>query len=85
MALTGIAVSSTCDAPANGAPVSAGGRALRLLISAAVLVVGVVAAQAGDDASCLDSPTRACVLTMAVNAIEPVLAQKKPVDTDRML
>jgi hypothetical protein len=55
------------------------------LISAAVLFVGVVAAQAADDASCLASPTRVCVLTMAVNAIEPVLAQKKPADTDRML
>ena len=58
---------------------------MRLLISAAVLLVGVVTAQAADDASCLASPTRACVLTMAVNAIEPVLAQKKPADTDRML
>jgi hypothetical protein len=55
------------------------------LISAAVLFVGVVAAQAADDASCLASPTRACVLTMAVNAIEPIVAQKKPADTDRML
>jgi hypothetical protein len=58
---------------------------LRLSISAAVLLGGVIAAQAADDASCLASPTRACVLTMAVNAIEPVLAQKKPADTDRML
>ena len=58
---------------------------MRLLISAAVLLVGVVTAQAADDASCLASPTRACVLTMAVNAIEPVLAQKKPADSDRML
>ena len=58
---------------------------MRLLISAAVLLVGVVTTQAADDASCLASPTRACVLTMAVNAIEPVLAQKKPADTDRML
>jgi hypothetical protein len=57
---------------------------LRLLISAAVLLVGVVAAQAADDASCLASPTRACVLTMAVNAIEPVVAQKTPADTDRL-
>jgi hypothetical protein len=58
---------------------------LRLSISAAVLLVGVVTAQAGDNASCLASPTCACVLTMAVNAIEPVVAQKTPADTDRML
>jgi hypothetical protein len=75
MALTWIAVSSTRDAPANGALVSAWG-ALRLLISAAVLLAGVVTAQPAEDASCLASPTRACVLTMAVNAIEPVVAQK---------
>jgi hypothetical protein len=60
-------------------------RALRLLISTAILIGGVVAGQAADDASCLTLPTRACVLTMAVNAIEPVLAQKKPADSDRML
>ena len=58
---------------------------MRLSISAAVLLGGVVAAQAADDASCVASPTRACVLTMAVNAIEPVVAQKQPADTDRML
>ena len=58
---------------------------MRLSIFAAVLLGGVVTAQAADDAGCLASPTRACVLTMAVNAIEPVLAQKQPADTDRML
>jgi hypothetical protein len=58
---------------------------LRLSISAAVLLGGAIAAQAGDDASCIASPTPACVLTMAVNAIEPVVAQKQPADTDRML
>jgi hypothetical protein len=58
---------------------------LRLSVSAAILLGGVVAAQAADEASCLASPTRACVLTMAVNAIAPVVAQKQPVDTDRML
>jgi hypothetical protein len=58
---------------------------LRLLISAAILLVGVAASQAADDLSCLASPTRACVLTMAVDAIEPVVAQKTPADTDRML
>jgi hypothetical protein len=58
---------------------------LRLSISAAILLGGLVAAQAADDAPCLASPSRACVLTMAVNAIEPVLAQKQPADTDRML
>ena len=58
---------------------------MRLSISAAILLGAVVAAQAGDDATCLASPTRACVLTMAVNAIKPVLAQKRPADTDRML
>jgi hypothetical protein len=58
---------------------------LRLSIFAAVLLGGVVTAQAADDAGCLASPTRACVLTMAVNAIEPVLAQKQPADTDRKL
>jgi hypothetical protein len=58
---------------------------VRLWISAAVLLGGVVAAQAADDASCLASPSRACVLTMAVNAIAPVVAQKTPADTDRML
>ncbi len=61
------------------------GRVLRFLISAAVLLVGVVTAQAADDATCLASPTRACVLTMAVTAIKPLVAQKKPADTDRML
>jgi hypothetical protein len=55
------------------------------LISAAVLLVGVVTAQAADDASCVAAPTRACVLTIAVNAIEPVVAQKTPADADRML
>jgi hypothetical protein len=54
------------------------------LILAGVLLFGVVTSQAADDASCLASPTRACVLTMAVNAIEPVVAQKTPADTDRM-
>ena len=58
---------------------------MRLLISAAILLVGVATSQAADDASCLASPTRACVLTMAVDAIEPVVAQKTPADTDRML
>jgi hypothetical protein len=58
---------------------------LRLSIFAAALLGGVVAAHAADDASCLAAPSRACVLTMAVNAIEPVLAQKKPADSDRML
>jgi hypothetical protein len=58
---------------------------LRLLISAAILLVGVATSQAADNASCLASPTRACVLTMAVDAIEPVVAQKTPADTDRML
>jgi hypothetical protein len=58
---------------------------LRLLISAALLVGGFAAAQAADDARCLASPTRACVLTMAVNAIEPMVAQHTPSDTDRML
>jgi hypothetical protein len=58
---------------------------LRLLISAAILLVGVAASQAADDVSCLASPTRACVLTMAVDAIEPVVVQKTPADTDRML
>lgn len=57
---------------------------MRLLISAAILLGGVGAAQA-DDASCLASPTRACVLTMAVNAIAPVVAQKSPADKDRIL
>jgi hypothetical protein len=61
------------------------GGALRLSIFAAALLGSVVAAQAADDASCLDAPARACVLTMAVNAIEPVVAQKQPADTDRML
>jgi hypothetical protein len=56
---------------------------LRLLISAAILLVGVATSQAADNA--LASPTRACVLTMAVDAIEPVVAQKTPADTDRML
>jgi hypothetical protein len=58
---------------------------VRLSISAAVLLGGGVAAQAADDASCLASPSRACVLTMAVKAIAPVVAQKTPADTDRML
>jgi len=57
---------------------------LRLSISTTVLLGGAIAAQAGDDASCIASPPRACVLTMAVNAIEPVVAQKQPADTDRM-
>jgi hypothetical protein len=48
---------------------------LRLLISAAILLVGVAASQAADDLSCLASPTRACVLTMAVDAIEPAVIQ----------
>jgi hypothetical protein len=61
------------------------GGALRLLISAGVLLFGVATSQAADDASCLASPTRACVLTIAVNAIEPVVAQKTPADADRML
>ena len=56
---------------------------MRLLISAAILLVGVATSQAADNA--LASPTRACVLTMAVDAIEPVVAQKTPADTDRML
>jgi hypothetical protein len=55
------------------------------LIFAGVLLFGVVTSQAADDASCLASPTRACVLTIAVNAIEPVVAQKTPADADRML
>jgi hypothetical protein len=52
---------------------------LRLSISTAILLGGIITAQAADDASCVASPTRACVLTMAVNAIEPLA------DTDRML
>jgi hypothetical protein len=51
---------------------------LRLSIFAAVLLGGVVAAQTADDTGCLASPTRACVLTMAVEAIAPVVAQKRP-------
>jgi hypothetical protein len=58
---------------------------LRLSISAAILALNVVASQAADDTDCLASTTRACVLTMAVKAIEPVVAQKQPADTDRML
>ena len=58
---------------------------MRLSIFAAALLGGIFAAQAADDASCLASPTRACVLTMAVSAIKPVLAQKQPADSDRML
>ena len=58
---------------------------MRLSISAAILLCGVVAAQAADDTSCIASPTQACVLTAAVNAIEPLVAQKTPADTDRML
>ena len=58
---------------------------MRLLISVAVLLFGVATSQAADDAGCLASPTRTCVLTMAVSAIQPLVAQPTPADTDRML
>jgi hypothetical protein len=58
---------------------------LRLSVSAVILALTVVAAHAADDAGCLASPNRACVLTMAVNAIGPLVAQPTPADTDRML
>ncbi len=58
---------------------------MRLSISAAILTLTVVASQAADDSGCLASPTRACVLTMAVEAIAPVVAQPRPTDTDRMM
>ncbi len=59
---------------------------MRLSISAAVLLLSIVAAQAADDNGvCLAAPTRACVLGLAVKAIEPVVAERKPADTDRMM
>jgi hypothetical protein len=58
---------------------------LRLSISAAIFALNVVASQAADDAGCLVSPNRTCVLKTAVNAIEPLVAQPTPADTDRML
>ena len=62
-----------------------GERALKLPIAVIALFSGVAASRAADDPSCLASPTRACVLTLAVSAIEPLVAQTRPADQDRML
>ena len=58
---------------------------MKLPIAVIALFSGVAASQAADDASCLASPTRACVLTLAISAIEPLVAQTRPADQDRML
>ena len=58
---------------------------MKLPIAVIALFSGVAASRAADDPSCLASPTRACVLTLAVSAIEPLVAQTRPADQDRML